>query len=259
MSFEKIEIEDKGNWALVKINRPKVMNSLNNEVLTELKMAIKELNQNDEIKVIAITGKGKAFVAGADISAMKEMDNFEAKEFAKLGHETFRTIEESSKPIIAGINGFALGGGCELALACDIRIASNKAQFGQPEINLGIIPGFGGTQRLSKIVGEAKAKELILTGKKIKAEEALKIGLVNEVTTKDELLIRLEEMATKIASNSSLILKIAKKAVNRGLEKDILEGTKLEADLFSLCFTTEDQKEGMNAFLNKREPNFSGK
>ncbi|GAB6139261.1 enoyl-CoA hydratase-related protein [Halanaerobaculum tunisiense] len=259
MNFESLEIEYKDLWAVVKIARPKAMNSLNSTVLNELRECIENLDGNDEIKTIVITGKGKAFVAGADISQMKSMDSLEAKEFGRLGQETFRTIEEASTPVIAAINGFALGGGCELALSCDIRVASTKAKLGQPEVGLGIIPGFGGTQRLPKVVGEGKAKELILTADNIDAQEALDVGLVNDVVAADELMDAVEEIVSKIASKSSVILGLAKEAINTGLEKEINEGAKIEANLFSICFSTEDQNEGMDAFLNKRKPNFSDK
>ncbi len=259
MEFSNLDLKYKEDWAVVKIDRPQALNFLNQEVLRELKQAITNLEQDSEVKVIVITGAGKAFVAGADIAAMKEMDSLAAKEFSKLGHKTFAAIEESSKPVIAAVNGFALGAGCELALACDLRVASERAKFGQPEINLGIIPGFGGTQRLAKAVGEAKAKELIFTGQHIKAEAALEIGLINKITEKDKLMAEVEKLASQIASKSAVMLNLAKEAVNEGLEKEIAEGSKLEANLFSLCFSTQDQKIGMEAFLNDEQADFVDK
>lgn len=256
--MEFIKIETREQWALIKINRPKALNALNSQVLKELKESIVKLEENDDVYAIVITGAGKAFVAGADIGQMKSMNCLGAKEFSKLGQETFALISDCSKPVIAAVNGFALGGGCELAMACDIRIASENAKFGQPEINLGIIPGFCGTQRLAKLVGEARAKELIFTGNNIAADEADEIGLVNDVVAGDKLMERVEDLVSEMISKSPVSLALAKEAINTGLEQDIAEGSKTERNLFSICFDTADQVEGMDAFLNKRKPEFKG-
>lgn len=244
------------NIGILTINRPKALNALNSEVLDELNKAIDQVIEDDNIHILIITGEGKAFVAGADIGQMKDMDVFEAREFAKKGLSIFRKIELMEKPVIAAVNGYALGGGCELAMACDIRIASDKAKFGQPEVGLGITPGFGGTQRLARIVGIPKAKELIFTGETINAEEALRIGLVNKVVAAESLMEEALTMARKIASKGQLAVRYSKVAINRGIETDIETGLAMERELFGLCFATEDQKEGMGAFLEKRSPNF---
>lgn len=258
-NYELLEIKVNKEWAVIKINRPKALNALNKKVLEELNNSVKELNKSNKIKAIVITGNGdQAFVAGADIASMKSMDSFEAEEFAKLGQETFSLIENSPKPIIAAINGFALGGGCELAMACDLRIASDNAKFGQPEISLGIIPGFSGTQRMPKLIGEAKAKELIFTGENIGADEALNIGLINKKVEPDELMGEVKNTVEQIINKSPLIMKLAKESINTGLQIGVERGSVVEKNLFSLCFSTDDQEEGMDAFLNKREANFEG-
>lgn len=259
MTTKNVKIEHKDNWALVKINRPKALNALNSDLLDELGEVLEKLNKNDDVKVIALTGEGRSFVAGADIGEMSDMTVIQARNFAKKAHEVFGKLEDSPKPSIAAVNGFALGGGCEIAMACDIRIAAASAKIGQPELGLGIIPGFGGTQRLTKLVGPAKAKELIYTSDNIGAEEAFKIGLVNQVYEDDKLYDELDKLASKIANKSSVILSIAKEAINGGLEKEIAEGLKYETNLFAMGFSTEDQKEGMDAFLNKRKPHFTNK
>ncbi len=209
--------------------------------------------------MLIITGIGKAFVAGADISEMKDMNAEQGREFGSLGSKVFRKIELMKKPVIAAINGFALGGGCELSMCCDIRIASSNAKFGQPEVSLGIIPGFAGTQRLSRIVGMAKAKELIFTGNMIKAEEAYNIGLVNKVVESDSLMEEAMKMATKIASNGQIAVKYSKVAINRGYEVDFEAGNEIETSLFGLSFATNDQKEGMTAFLERRKAKFENR
>lgn len=209
--------------------------------------------------MLIITGEGKAFVAGADIREMQDKNLSESKKFAELGHEVFRKIELLEKPVIAAVNGYALGGGCELAMSCDIRIAGEKAKFGQPEVGLGITPGFGGTQRLARLVGTAKAKEIIFTTNMINSEEAEKIGLVNKVVPQDELMSETEEMAKKIAAQGQIAVRYSKNAINRGIETDIETGMDIERNLFSLCFTTEDQKEGMKAFTEKRKAEYKNK
>jgi len=253
-------VEKKNATALVTINRPKVLNSLNKETLEDIKACFEELSKDEQVDVIILTGSGdKAFVAGADIAFMQPLGAVAGFEFGRLGQEAFMAIEGSPKPVIAAINGFALGGGNELAMACDIRIAAEGAKFGQPEINLGIIPGFAGTQRLTRLVGKTKAKELIYTGDMIDAAEAYRIGLVNKVVALDTLLAEAEKMAAKIASKGGVSLKLAKSAIDIGSETDFNTGSIHEAQLFGLCFGTQDQKEGMTAFLEKRKAEFKNK
>jgi enoyl-CoA hydratase len=235
------------------------MNSLNEEVLNELDKALDRAGSDPEIYVILITGVGKAFVAGADIAGMQPLDEQGGMEWGRLGQRIFRKIETMEKPSIAAVNGFALGGGCELAMACDICIASEKAKFGQPEVGLGITPGYSGTQRLPRLVGKAKALELILTGDIITAQEAAAIGLVNKVTAHEALMDEALKMAEKIAGNAPLAVRYSKMAVVQGLEEsDMDEAIDIEAEIFSKCFLTSDQKEGMKAFLEKRKPVFKG-
>ena len=253
-----VEIEDK--VALITLNRPKAMNALNQETLLELQNVFVDFATNPLVQVIIITGNGeKAFVAGADISAMQPLTALEARQFAKLGHQVMRHIEACPKPVIAAVNGFALGGGCELALGCDIRIASENARFGQPEVNLGVIPGFGGTQRLARLIGKGRAMELIMTGDMIDAAEAYRIGLVNKVVPLEQLLETAKKMAATITSKGSYAVSLAKEAVRNGLELDLDRANQYEAELFGLCFATTDQKEGMQAFLEKRPAEFTGK
>ena len=259
MEFKNLVVEKKEGLGIISIDRQKALNSLNEEVLTELGAAVSALDADAEVDVLIITGKGKAFVAGADIAAMSTMSHLEGRDWGRFALDVFRKIELADKPVIAAVNGYALGGGCELALSCDIRIASTKAVFGQPEVKLGITPGFGGTQRLARLVGTGKAKELIYTGEMIPAEEALKIGLANHVVEADELLDKATEMANKIRANSQLAVRFAKSAINRGFETDLETGMEIERDLFGLCFANEDQTEGMKAFLEKRKPEFKNK
>ncbi|TCO67647.1 short-chain-enoyl-CoA hydratase [Caldanaerobacter subterraneus] len=260
MEYKNIEVKIEKGIATITISRPKALNALNTETLEELENVLEVLQNDDGVKVIVITGAGeKAFVAGADISEMKDMSVFEAKKFAELGQKVFRKIELMKKPVIAAVNGYALGGGCELALACDIRIASRNAKFGQPEVGLGIIPGFGGTQRLPRIVGVSKAKEFIYTGDMIDAEEALRIGLISKVVEQDKILEEAYGIAKKIMSKGLVAVSLAKEAINKSLEVDIDSGMEYEANAFALCFGTQDQKEGMAAFLEKRAPKFEGR
>lgn len=253
---KNIIVEFEGSIAVITINRPKMLNALNTEVLKELDQVIDSIENDDSVKVMILTGEGKAFVAGADISEMKDMTPEEARKFSVIGQRLFRRIEASEKPIIAAINGFALGGGCELAMCCDIRLASDKAKLGLPEVSLGITPGFSGTQRLSRIVGMSKAKELIFTASTIPSDEALRIGLVNKVTEGEKLMEEAMEMATLIASRSRTAVKYAKNAITRGIHVDMDTASGIEADNFALCFVSQDQKEGMTAFLEKRKPEF---
>ena len=256
MEFNNLIFKKEGNIGILSINRPDALNALNSEVLKELNEAVDMIENDADIHILILTGEGRAFVAGADIGEMKGMDSGAARQFAKLGLATFRKIELMEKPVIAAVNGFALGGGCELSMCCDIRMASEKAKFGQPEVGLGIIPGFAGTQRLSRLVGLGKAKELIYTAGMIDANEAYRIGLVNKVVSKDELMEETLNLAKNILSKGQLAVRFAKASINRGIETDIETGMAIERDLFGLCFATLDQKEGMGAFLEKRTPNY---
>ncbi|MGI6226212.1 MAG: short-chain-enoyl-CoA hydratase [Peptococcales bacterium] len=257
--MENINLKVENDIAEITINRPKALNALNSQTLQELASVVEEVSQNQDVKVVIITGSGeKAFVAGADISEMCEKKPIEARSFSRLGQKVFSAIENMPQVVIAVVNGFALGGGCELALACDLRVASTKAKFGQPEINLGIIPGFAGTQRLTRLIGEGRAKELIYTGEMIDAQEAYRIGLVNKVYEPEELLNKAWELASKITNKSPVIVNLAKSAINTGMNMDNESAYNYEAELFALCFSTEDQKEGMKAFLEKRKPEFKG-
>jgi enoyl-CoA hydratase len=235
------------------------MNALNSTVLSELDCAFSQIESDQTIKVVILTGEGRAFVAGADISQMSTMSAAEGKAFGEQGAAVFRKIEQLKVPVIAAVNGFALGGGCELAMACDIRIASAKAKFGQPEVGLGITPGFSGTQRLPRLVGMGVAKELIYTADIIGADEAYRIGLVNKVAEPEALMDQAIEMAKKIASKAPIAVRYSKEAINRGCQVDIDTAIAIEANLFGLCFASEDQKEGMSSFLNKKAPEFKNK
>jgi enoyl-CoA hydratase len=260
MSYKNLLVEIEARVAIVTLNRPKAMNALNEETLLELQDVFIDFAKNPAVQVIIITGSGeKAFVAGADIAAMQPLTALEARQFAKLGHQVMRHIEACPKPVIAAVNGFALGGGCELALGCDIRIASENARFGQPEVNLGVIPGFGGTQRLARLIGKGRAMELIFTGDMIDATEAYRIGLANKVVPLEQLLDTAKKMAATIISKGSYAVSLAKEAVRNGLELDLERANQYEAELFGLCFATVDQKEGMQAFLEKRTAEFTGK
>lgn len=254
MSYSKLKIDIQDNLCVITINSPENLNALNLKILQEIDIAFNEIDNN--INVVVITGIGKAFVAGADISEMLNYNESQAKDFSRLGSSVFRKIEMANQIVIASINGFALGGGCELAMACDLRIASDKAKFGQPEINLGIIPGFSGTQRLPRLVGVGKAKELIFTGNIINSEEALKIGLVNKVVEHEKLDEEVLLFANLICSKSSSALKNAKTAINFYLGNNIDSGIENETILFSNCFSYIDAKEGMSAFIKKRQANF---
>ena len=260
MDYENLIVEIKNSIAILSINRPEKLNALNGETLAELKIAFTELKNDENVKVIIMTGKGeKAFIAGADIAELNKLNMIGGKEFSEKGQAVLNLIEHFEKPVIAAVNGFALGGGCEMALACHIRLASENAKFGQPEVNLGIIPGYGGTQRLSRLVNSGRAMEYILTGEIITAHEALRIGLVNHVFPKDELIIKAVELAEKIALKPQNAVRLAIKAISAADEVSLKEGQNYEAVLFALCCGTEDFKEGTNAFLEKRKPNFQNK
>lgn len=251
--------EKKDKVAIIKINRPEAMNSLNGEVLQAISDAVDAAACDEEVQVLLFTGEGKAFVAGADIAAMSVMDERAGNEFGTLGSAVFRKIETLEKPSIAAVNGFALGGGCELSMSCDMRIASEKAKFGQPEVGLGITPGYSGTQRLPRIVGKAKAMELILTGDIITAQQAAEIGLVNKVVAKEALMEEAMALAAKITKNAPFAVCASKKAIQMGMEAPMTAAMTIETELFGKCFATEDQKEGMGAFLEKRKAEFKGK
>ncbi|BAI81290.1 3-hydroxybutyryl-CoA dehydratase [Deferribacter desulfuricans SSM1] len=261
MEYNNLKVEIKDSVALLTVSRPKVLNALNSEVLKELECAFYELENNSDVKVVVVTGDcEKAFVAGADIKEMANMNAIEAESFAKKGHALIRFVRNMSKPVIAAVNGYALGGGFELALACDIIYASKNAKFGFPEVTLGIMPGFGGTQNLVRVCGEKIANELIFTGKMIDAQKAKEIGAVVEVFEDKEMLINsVMETANKIASNGPIGVAYAKKAILTGVNLPLSEALDLEASLFGILFSTEDQKEGMKAFVEKRKAEFKGK
>jgi len=260
MDMKNIAVEKENQIATVTINRPKALNALNKDVLLELLCCFQGLAVDLETKVVIITGAGeKAFVAGADISYMQKLNASDGRVFGRLGHSVMNAIEQSPQPVIAAVNGFALGGGCELSLACDIRFASDNAKFGQPEVNLGVIPGFGGTQRLPRLIGKGLANELLFSGNIIDAAEALRIGLVNRIFPQESLLDECRKLAATICSRSPAAVRLCKEVVNNGVEMDLARGCSYEADLFALCFSNEEQKEGMAAFLEKRPANFDKK
>ncbi|WP_202320160.1 enoyl-CoA hydratase/isomerase family protein [Archaeoglobus neptunius] len=253
---ERIKFEVDGGLGIAVLSRPEKLNALDVKTRIELKEVLEQAEKS--VRVLIITGSGRAFAAGADINELLQRDPVKALEATKLGTELFNRLEDLEIPVIAAINGYALGGGCELAMACDIRIASEKAKFGQPEINLAIIPGAGGTQRLPRLVGLGMAKRLVLTGEIIDARTALRIGLVDEVVEHDRLMEKAREIAGRILEKSPLAVKIAKKALNASMNMPLRDGIRYEASLFSLLFSSEDAKEGMRAFLEKRKPEFRG-
>ena len=249
-----ILFEKKGHVAIAAINRPKALNALNSEVLEDLNTLVDEVLADEEIRVLVITGSGeKAFVAGADIGEMSQLTKADGEAFGKKGNDVFRKLETMPIPVIAAVNGYALGGGCELSMACDVRICAETAVFGQPETGLGITPGFGGTQRLARLVGPGMAKQMIFSARNVKADEALRIGLVNAVYPAEELMPAAEKLAETIARNAPIAVRACKKAINEGLELPTDEAIVLEEKLFGSCFETADQKEGMGAFLEKRK------
>ena len=246
-----VKLEKQGHVGIVTIDRQEALNALNSQVLSDLDAVIDQVAADDEIYVMILTGAGRSFVAGADIGEMKGFSSIDGKKFGVHGGGVFLKLENLSKPVIAAVNGFALGGGCELSMACDIRLASEKARFGQPEVGLGITPGFGGTQRLARIVGVSNAMELILTAKVIKAEEAKEMGLVSHVYPAEELMDKAMELAQAIAANAQVAVRQSKAAIRHGLQTDMYTGAAFEAEAFGLCFSTEDQKDAMTAFVNK--------
>lgn len=260
MAYENLLYDVKEQIARITFNRPTVLNALNRKTMDELGDALNAARRDDSVRVLILTGSGeKAFIAGADINELAQRTPVDGKEFALYGQEIIHRLETIGKPSIAAINGFALGGGCELALACTMRIASRNAKLGQPEVKLGILPGYGGSQRLPRLCGKGVAHEMILTGEMITADEALRIGLVNRVTEQAELLPTAESIARKIIANAPLAVKYAMEAVEHGMEMPQEEGLFLEATLFGLCCATEDMREGTRAFLEKRAAKFQGK
>ena len=249
-----VELEQRGHVGLITINRPEVLNALNLQVLREFDLILDQVESNEDIYVLVITGAGRAFVAGADIGEMANFTAADAKTFSRNGNSVLLRLTRFPRPVIAAVNGYALGGGCELAMSCDIRIGSDKAKFGMPEVGLGITPGFGGTQRLVRLIGVGKAKEMLYTCAQIGAEEALKVGLVNAVYSAEELMPAAEKMAQKIARNAPIAVRATKKAANDGLQTDMDTAIAIEAKLFGSCFETEDQRNGMTAFVEKRRP-----
>ena len=258
MSF--VKLEKKGAVAILTIDRQEALNALNSQVLCDLDEAIGKVEADSEVHAVILTGAGRSFVAGADIGEMKGFSASDGKKFGVHGGNVFLRLENLAVPVIAAVNGFALGGGCELSMACDIRLASEKAKFGQPEVGLGITPGFGGTQRLPRLVGSANAMELILTARNINAQRALEIGLVSHVYPAEEMLDRALELADAIAANAQVAVRQSKAAVRRGLQADMATGVAYESEAFGLCFATEDQKDAMAAFLKKEKlPGFKNK
>ncbi|MBP2638201.1 MAG: crt 1 [Firmicutes bacterium] len=258
--YTSLLVECNAGIGVITLSRPKALNALNYEMLKELDDLLDRLAQDETVKVVVITGSGnKAFVAGADITEMQKLSALDGRKWGKFGQAVFNKLENLPQPVIAAVNGFALGGGCELAMACDIRIASETARFGQPEVTLGITPGFAGTQRLPRLIGKGRAKELLFTGDIIDAQEAYRLGLVNKVTIPEELISTARALAEKIMSRAEVAVKLCKAAVNEGLDMDSESSIAYEAEVFGLCFATLDQKEGMTAFIEKRKAAFVGR
>jgi enoyl-CoA hydratase len=262
MAYEtiRLELEEEGQIAILTIDRPKALNALNIQALQEIEWALREVGQSLPIRVLILTGAGeKAFVAGADIAEMATLSTAQASDFSGLGHRVLQMLENLAVPTIAAVNGFALGGGCELALACDLIYAAETAKFGLPEVGLGVIPGFGGTQRLTRLVGRSRAKELVFTGDRIEAQKAKEIGLVLEIIHRDSLMTHCREVALKLVKKGPLALNQAKRVIEYGADADLRSANELERQAFSMLFGSEDQREGMKAFLEKRTPVFKGK
>jgi len=260
LNLANVLYEKKDGIAYVTVNRPKVLNALNKATWTDLRTAFEDVRDDATVRGVILTGAGnKAFIAGADIGELARVTAFEAEQSSRFGQEVLDLIEDLGKPVIAAVNGFALGGGCETAMACTIRIATENAQFGQPEVKLGLVPGGGGTQRLPRLVGKGRALQLILSGEMINAAEAYRIGLVNEIVPATDLIARAEAVLKQIAANAPIAIKFALEVTNKGLETSQSEGLLLEASYFGLCAATEDKKEGTSAFLEKRAPQFRGR
>lgn len=259
MSTDNILVEFQDKTAILTINRPDRLNALNRIVMGEIERAMFDVEREDKIRAVIVTGSGeKAFVAGADIKEMDGLSPTQARTHAAYGQRVVSLFERCRAPVIAAINGFALGGGLELALACDIRLAADNAELGLPEVGLGLIPGFGGTQRLARLIGKGRALEMMVTARRVKAEEALSIGLVNQVVPRGELMAKAHELATKISSNAPIAVQMAKQSMHDGLDTDLKRGLDIEASLFGLIFSTKDYQEGVKAFIEKRKPTFSG-
>jgi enoyl-CoA hydratase len=259
MDLKNLLYEKEADIGIITLNRPKVFNATNTELLGELDSLMEAISRDNEVRAIILTGGEKVFAAGGDIEFMSKATALEMEAFIGLGHKAYDKLANSDKPVIAAIAGMALGGGCELALACDIRIATDDAKFGQPEINLGIIPGAGGTQRLTRAIGQGWAKYLIMTGKVINAEQALKLGLITEIVAAEQLMTRARKLAKDLASKSPVAMRMAKSSINNGSNSSLSSALLYEQKIWALLFATEDQKEGMNAFLEKRKPEFKGK
>jgi enoyl-CoA hydratase len=260
LTFANVVYQKKQAFAYVTVNRPKVLNALNKATWADLRTAFEDARDDAAVRGVILTGAGdKAFIAGADISELARVTAFEAEQSSRFGQEVLDLIEDLGKPVIAAVNGFALGGGCETAMACTIRIAAEHAQFGQPEVKLGLVPGGGGTQRLPRLVGKGRALQLILSGGMISAQEAYRIGLVNEIVPATDLITRAEAILKQISANAPIAVKFALEVTNKGLETSQSEGLLLEASYFGLCAATEDKKEGTSAFLEKRAPQFHGR
>ena len=259
MNYLYLEFQVEEKIAVITISREKVLNALNNDVIDELRKAFEEVERRADIGCAILTGAGRAFVAGADIAGMSAMNGTEGRATAIRGQKVFEYIENLPKPVIAAVNGFALGGGCELAMSCDIRIAAESAKFGQPEVNLGIIPGYGGTQRLPRLVGKGMAKYLCLTGEIIRAEEALRIGLVEKVVPNDDLIEEAKKVARMILAKAPIAIQYTKTAINYSANTDLVSGIAYEAEIYTSSFITEDKREGMAAFLEKRPADFKNK
>src|ERR1700723_957684 len=259
LALANLLYEKKGSTAYVTVNRPKVLNALNTSTWADLQTAFEDAKADTSVLGVILTGAGKAFIAGADISELAHVEAFDAEEASRFGQGVLDFIENLGKPVIAAINGFALGGGCETAMACTIRIAVEHARFGQPEVKLGLLPGGGGTQRLPRLVGKGRALQLILTGETISAQEAYRIGLVNEVVPAADLIVRAETILKQLLANAPIAVKFSLEAASKGLETSQSEGLALEASYFGICAATEDKKEGTSAFLEKRAPKFRGR
>ncbi len=260
MSYETLLVETQERICTVKVNRPKALNALNPQVLEDLVQVFAKINDDEQVGAVLLTGEGeKAFVAGADIAAMKEMNALDARRFCELGHRAMSAVENCRKPVVAAVHGFCLGGGMELALSCDFIYASENAKLGLPEVNLGLFPGFGGTQRLARLVGRARAKELVFTARMISADEAWQMGIVNRVLTPDVLMEEVSKTLREILSKGPVAVELAKRVINQGTDLDLNSGLTLEASAFPLIFATEDRIEGVTAFLEKRKAQFSGR
>ena len=259
LKLSNVLYEKRSGIAYVTLNRPKVLNALNTPTWKDLRTAFEDARDDAAVRGVILTGAGKAFIAGADIGELAHLTAFEAEQSSRFGQEVLDLIENLGKPVIAAVNGFALGGGCETAMACTMRIAVESAKFGQPEVKLGLVPGGGGTQRLPRLVGKGRALQLILSGEMIDAQEAYRIGLVNEIVAATDLIPRAESILKKIASNAPIAVKLALEVANKGMDTSQGEGLLLEASYFGLCAATEDKKEGTTAFLEKRAPQFHGR